>query len=189
MTRRNFPTLTCEHCHSEFSARNWKPNYQPRFCSRQCHGMSKRAPVVPVRCVQCSKQFPRKEWHARKTMGRGPFCGFQCYAEWQSQNMAGPDNPAWKGEPGNERNSAEWSRNRKACLERDGFRCRICSSTEDLAVHHKIPWAPGQIDPHAMGNLVTLCERCHHRLHYLQRKVPALRKLEQELARMSQSIR
>ncbi len=154
MTRQNFPTLVCENCHSEFVARNWKPNYQPRFCSRQCHGASKRAAVIAVHCVQCSRQFPRKKWHAQKTQGRGPFCGFDCYAKWQSENLRGANNPQWKGEPGNGRQSAEWDRNRRRCLDRDGHACRVCHSTDRLVVHHKSPWAKNQADPHAMDNLV-----------------------------------
>lgn len=187
--RQNFPTLICKYCEQPFQARNWKPTYQPQFCSRQCHGKSKRALLLTVECVECQRSFPRKEWHANKTQGRGPFCGFSCYAAWQSRNLRGPNNSFWKGEPGPELGSAEWTRNRRECLTRDGYRCRACNSTDRLTVHHKIPWAEGQEDPHALGNLVTLCAPCHHRLHYLMRRVPALQKLEQELAQLSQSIR
>ena len=76
MARKNHPNLTCEHCQQPFLARNAKPSYRPRFCSRQCHGKSKRAAVVEVQCVQCNRLFDRKAWHAAKTQGRGPFCGF-----------------------------------------------------------------------------------------------------------------
>src|SRR6187455_1018882 len=100
--RKNHPTLTCEHCHQPFLARNAKGNYRPRYCSRQCHGQSKQANTVTVECVVCRRQFPRKIWHAQKTKGRGPFCGFQCYAAWQSQNLKGPNNASWKGESSNE---------------------------------------------------------------------------------------
>jgi 5-methylcytosine-specific restriction endonuclease McrA len=188
--RKNFPTLTCEQCQQPFLARNWKPSVPaPRFCSRQCHGRSKQANVVTVECVVCHRQFPRKIWHARKTGDRGPFCGFQCYAAWQSQHLKGPNNNSWKGESSNERECAEWSRNRDACVERDGRQCRVCGSPDRLTVHHKIPWAPNQVAPHAMDNLVTLCVPCHGRLHSLMHRVPALRKLEQELFRVMESIR
>ena len=183
------PILTCEYCQKPFEARNAKPSYRPRFCSRQCHGKSKRAAVVLVQCVQCRLQFPRKTWHAEKTKGRGPFCGFQCYADWQKENMKGQNNPAWTGQSDNDRGSAHYHSQRQKALERDGRRCRACGAEDDLEAHHKIPWAPNQESPHALGNLATLCGKCHRRLHYLQRRVRALEKLKAQLNQLSLSIR
>ena len=89
MARKNHPTLTCEQCQQSFLARNWKPTYRPRFCSRQCHGKSKRAAVVEVQCVQCKRLFDRKVWHAAKTQGRGPFCGFSLLCSVAKRESAG----------------------------------------------------------------------------------------------------
>ena len=44
---------------------------------------------------------------------------------------------------------------RLATLERDGRRCRGCEAVRDLVVHHR-----------PVG-LVTVCRRCHGRLHHL----------------------
>ncbi len=44
---------------------------------------------------------------------------------------------------------------------RDGHRCRQCSSTVNLEVHHIIPVSRG--GQTAMFNLKTLCEACHRR--------------------------
>lgn len=47
-------------------------------------------------------------------------------------------------------------------LERDGKCCRTCGSGQRLHVHHR---RPGVHDPNW---LVTLCARCHARVHRLQ---------------------
>lgn len=58
-----------------------------------------------------------------------------------------------------------WSRRREEIMRRDGFRCRRCGRKGRLNVHHRwyvfgrMPWQyPDRC-------LVTLCERCHHRVH------------------------
>lgn len=62
-----------------------------------------------------------------------------------------------------------WSKQRKRCLERDGYACRVCGDAEDAigrepAVHHIRPRSQFDGTPHEMnvlGNLVTLCPECH----------------------------
>ena len=182
------PILRCEHCQEDFVPRHAKgDSYVPRFCSRQCHGKSKRSRMIQVQCVQCQKVFDRKEWHAQKTQNRGPFCGFRCYGQWQKENMKGPANPSWKGEDSPERESAQWHRNRRYAQERDGA-CLVCGSHRRLAIHHKIPWESNQVDPHAMDNLATLCRRCHDRIHSLIRRVAKLEPLKAELDSMRAAL-
>ena len=192
MPYKNLPSLVCQHCQKEFRPAGYRgprSKYQPKFCSPQCFGKSKSAPVVQVQCIQCQKVFPRKIWHAEKTAGRGPFCGFRCYGDWQSQNLRGRNNPRWAGgRADNERSSAHWKVQRKRALERDGLQCLRCGTEDGLEVHHRIPWAPNQADPHALDNLATLCGKCHHRLHYLEKRVRALEKLKVELERFHQSL-
>ena len=57
----------------------------------------------------------------------------------------------------------EYRRNRIKALERDGYRCRICGSTERLNVHHIVPISMG--GTHELENLITLCYRCHATQH------------------------
>jgi hypothetical protein len=53
---------------------------------------------------------------------------------------------------------------RIACLMRDGYQCQQCSKQHvRLEAHHLIFREHGGKD--TLTNLVTLCERCHHRLH------------------------
>lgn len=72
-----------------------------------------------------------------------------------------------------------WKSKRKEVIERDQFKCVICSSSQELQVHHrqyhfikatkkfKAPWDyPGHL-------LITLCSSCHSRGHS-KFKVPSI---------------
>lgn len=61
--------------------------------------------------------------------------------------------------------SDHWKNLRGLVLERDGNKCRRCSSTFNLQAHHKFyreKWEDSQI-----GDLITLCHDCHKREHDL----------------------
>lgn len=72
-----------------------------------------------------------------------------------------------------------WKKKRKEILERDQHQCVNCGAKEKLQVHHrqyhfdiktrkfKEPWDY----PHVL--MITLCETCHQRGHYLY-KVPSI---------------
>ncbi len=55
------------------------------------------------------------------------------------------------------KNTTEWNKAREAAKQRDGGQCVLCSSKEDIEVHH-IDYVP---DNHALWNLITLCKTCH----------------------------
>jgi len=48
-------------------------------------------------------------------------------------------------------------------LQRDAWRCQICDSRQNLEVHHKN--FRSQLGSDDDFNLITLCARCHERLH------------------------
>jgi 5-methylcytosine-specific restriction endonuclease McrA len=68
-------------------------------------------------------------------------------------------------------NTPQWYQKRKQILQRDGNKCRHCSSTVSLNVHHRqyhkaeqsgyylLPWK------YHDRYLITLCEECHHAGH------------------------
>ena len=58
---------------------------------------------------------------------------------------------------------ASWPETAKAVKARDGNKCRGCSGTKELEVHHIIPLSKGGTN--AKTNLITLCERCHTKRH------------------------
>lgn len=73
--------------------------------------------------------------------------------------------------------SEMWKAKRKEILERDGRKCRSCSSAKNLQVHHKqyhICHVTGQKkEPWNYANryLITLCNDCHQTGHQLY-KIP-----------------
>ena len=58
--------------------------------------------------------------------------------------------------------SVEWEEKRQLRLRMDGFRCFKCGTAVNLQVHHITYERLGQ---EKMGDLVTLCKKCHKRLH------------------------
>lgn len=71
----------------------------------------------------------------------------------------------------------EWQQRREAILRRDGYRCRVCQSPENLQVHHRQYHYDTQSDAFLKPweyddtNLITLCESCHKKGHELY-KIP-----------------
>ena len=152
----------CWYCGQSFTA----PPGQDRrnagsqrvFCSMDCWRNYSR---VELACEQCGNIFVVQRH--RKDIAR--FCTHTCYATWLSLHQAGENHPNWKGgwEP---YYGSDWPRQRQACRERDSYTCRICSHTRDevgsenLDVHHYIPYRVSK--DNSLGNLITLCDRCHH---------------------------
>lgn len=68
--------------------------------------------------------------------------------------------------------SREWKALRRSCLDRDHNQCVVCSDTYRLTAHHV--HAREQGGPDAIGNLATLCGRCHSSLEAGDRTIAAL---------------
>lgn len=69
----------------------------------------------------------------------------------------------------------DWRARRQAALQRDNNSCRNCGITGgmrgvDLHVHHLVPRESG--GSHDLRNLVTLCQKCHYRVHYGDETAP-----------------
>lgn len=64
-----------------------------------------------------------------------------------------------------EYNSPEYKAFRFGVMTRDGFGCQLCSSKEQLEVHHILPFSQciGVFDKlkFAKSNGITLCKDCH----------------------------
>jgi 5-methylcytosine-specific restriction endonuclease McrA len=52
---------------------------------------------------------------------------------------------------------------RSHVLERDGWRCQNCGTSECLQVHHIR--SRSALGDDAAENLITLCADCHHQVH------------------------
>lgn len=62
--------------------------------------------------------------------------------------------------------SGKWQKKRLEIMQRDDFKCRVCKLTDELTVHH-LYYIP-ELKPWEYDNegLVTLCKRCHDRIHF-----------------------
>ena len=61
------------------------------------------------------------------------------------------------------RDKAAYERQRRAVLERDGWRCQHCGSRDNLHLHHQLFLSHG--GPDSAENLIVLCAECHQALH------------------------
>lgn len=64
---------------------------------------------------------------------------------------------------------------RSMILKRDGYKCSVCFLENKLSVHHidgsgYASLKKLQKSNNDINNLITLCQSCHHKLHWWQRK-------------------
>lgn len=65
------------------------------------------------------------------------------------------------------RRSAEYKEWRKAVFERDNYTCQLCGVRGvRLNAHHKKPFATFHNLRTDINNGITLCERCHRKVHH-----------------------
>ena len=60
-------------------------------------------------------------------------------------------------------NEEAYARLHRRILERDGWRCQACGSSQNLQIHHKKFRSQSGHDTEE--NLITLCGRCHAQIH------------------------
>lgn len=62
-----------------------------------------------------------------------------------------------------------WQRVRDAVMRRDGYQCRDCRRygriTPAVTVHHIVHLEDDPSLAYDMGNLISLCDKCHNRRH------------------------
>lgn len=85
----------CPQCNQMFVPKDERSNRPAKYCSRRCRDDARRT-LVTLICVQCGKEFQRKAYLENWSTERGPFCGFGCYGQWQSENMRGENNPTYR---------------------------------------------------------------------------------------------
>ena len=88
------------------------------------------------------------------------------------KGLFGKDNPSWKGgvTPINHllRKSDEYKEWRNAVYQRDNWTCRICGikcSNKQIVAHHILLFSEYPHLRFAIDNGMTLCRKCHLKLH------------------------
>lgn len=72
----------------------------------------------------------------------------------------------WDSDP--TRNSPMYSEWKTKCLKRDNYQCQDCGSTNDIEVHHEVPWRICKDNDdirYSIDNGITLCRKCHLKRH------------------------
>lgn len=124
------------------------------------------------RCAHCKSEFLGHDGNtycSRRCKGKdkgpklfhGP-AGEALRERYRIEN-SGEGNRNWKGGRSLLPYTLGWNRARsRQIIKRDGGKCVACKATTRLVVHHR---DFGKTD-HSDENLITLCQRCHIRLHH-----------------------
>ena len=99
----------------------------------------------------------RPDWKTMYNFKVGKRCR-KCRAE----KLRGPDFDETERDF---RKSSAYRKWRKTVLERDYYECQECSETENLHVHHIVPYSMTKKLRTEEDNGMTLCEDCHKEIH------------------------
>jgi len=127
-----------------------------------------------VSCTVCGRIVQRypSQLNADVTV-----CSDWCRGRWLAEEFTGEDHPHWNG-GGNEAYGSGWAKARDRALERDEYRCAVCSKPKSEIgrnpdVHHIIPvriFAESSShtieDAHYLDNLISLCISCHRKAEF-----------------------
>lgn len=167
---------TCDYCGDNFTRLDSRVRGEHKFCGNECyrawssenirgeqhqnHGIGD---AITVPCDYCGQ-------HVRVTADKKEqnrhFCGDECYARWQSENVHGQTNHNWRG--GSSIYSAvkrqlgerSWRCISRRAKKRDGHACQMCGDANSkLHTHHIVPIMAGGTN--GFWNLMTLCTECH----------------------------
>lgn len=171
--RRQRKSCVCEWCNKAFETWSSRPG---RFCSRKCAAQygarqprpNTRKPEIHVNrnCKICHKPYETTTHQIR--LRGSSCCSVECANILRSQIKQGAGNPNYRGGTVRYR-GANWGRQERKALKRDGYRCQICHKqlgrkTHDYGVHHIKPFREfggDYLAANQLSNLITLCRRCH----------------------------
>lgn len=166
---------TCATCAQPFTRKpSQLTKYGQSYCGRTCANVGRSVPNLKLRtgkwfaCEKCGKAA----WRTAATAERHVYCSRLCAnrdpkIRTPRPHVRGSKNWRWKGGFSLLPYGPGWTKKLRISIrERDGYCCQACSletrTPGRLAVHHK-DW--GKTNHHP-SNLVTLCLRCHSRLHH-----------------------
>ena len=141
----------CLSCDKEFDC---CPSSTKKYCSKICGNKSplRLNEIKTINCKNCGKEVNFNSKNEKL------FCNRDCDNEYRRKNINLIERKV----------SKSWV---KKVKERDNHKCRVCGETNDLSVHHIIPYRsyPEIYDLEMNG--ATLCKTCHHKYDEINRKV------------------
>jgi 5-methylcytosine-specific restriction endonuclease McrA len=178
-------TTKCRECGDKFEFYpSEKDGIYCSSCVDAADGLLPDNPMEPIErvetsCLACGKQIRvlQSRLDRRK---RGVFCDLQCYGDWLSENIVGPDHHQWTGS--SPEYGQGWYAIRRAARLRDEYECQICGTSKDEMgcnpdVHHITPLREFD-DPreaHRLDNVISLCRSCHRKAKAGAIEVPEIR--------------
>ena len=148
--------IKCATCEKELYKERGRLK-ERNFCSKKCQGKfysgenNHQWNRITLVCEHCEKSY---EVSLCRKASR--FCTFKCYNNWRKERR-NQDN-----------RGANWREQKKLALIRDKFSCRICGLSENLVVHHIVPFSSFKSYKQAnrLINLMTLCRSCHMKIEF-----------------------
>jgi len=158
--------IVCKYCgkfkhvpsHRQANSIYFKKGYCSRRCQKLDEGIEKICPI-------CKKKF--KVIKARENTAK--YCSKKCYNRSKEgkivNRLFGSDNPKWN--PNKKSRTYPSGYLKQKVKKRDGQKCYICGSKENLHVHHlkDFRFIGKRERKHELNNLITLCFDCHWKVH------------------------
>lgn len=150
----------CEYCGGTFNVIPSRIKHgRGRTCSRGCqYALMKSRPSNGgiIICCGCGNEYSRPKSHTKKAK----YCSREC----RDKYWVGEATPNYQDGSGVYKRGPNWHSIRRHIIDRDKC-CVQCGSSENLHVHHKIPFR--MFNDHEQANLpenlITLCPVCHRK--------------------------
>ncbi len=165
--KRSWIKLKCEKCGKTFEV--MKHLKYRKYCSKECsYSMPTRKPTYG-RCKKCGKKF-KKDRLKRK------YCSMEC----KNKFFKGKNHPSWNGGLSSKYDrlmqTKNWKKWRIGVFERDNYTCQHCGfrsgngEHRDLHAHHIKSANKYPKLVFVLTNGITLCNKCHGRVHSINFK-------------------
>lgn len=127
-----------------------------KYCSMECRKNRKI-----FTCKNCGKRFEGNACYDRI------YCSKKCL--YEGRDFLKDKNPNWQGGIDKHReeiNSKKYKNWRKEVFERDNYTCQICGQIgHELHSHHIKTWKNYPKQRYHIQNGLTLCRKCHNKIH------------------------
>lgn len=140
----------CEYCGEQKLMKK-----DASFCSLKCSGQHNAISFKKENCSECKKEFDILKISSAKNKNK--FCSDKCKNEYYKKHSP-------KRLPS--RYGDSWWEKRQEIISRDGYKCLMCNSSDNLQVHHfiKMKMFKNVEDSHYDDNLGTFCRTCHYKV-------------------------